>query len=218
VFRIGCRFHEALRIVGLPTLLRIGPGWLARRSFLVLARDLEDDLPDVTSVPGVSWSSLEETHVPTLLAANPLLTGDEVRRRLHDWQACRLAWIGGVLAHYHWGATGRPYLPYLHRRVRLHPGDYLVAETFTAPAFRRRGLHTAASLRCLQEARALGFARLVGFIASWNTPSLIVAQRRMGRRVVGVAGSWALGPLRFGFTRGAVTRVGDLVALAAGPP
>ena len=98
--------------------------------------------------------------------------------------------------------------------MSLHPGDYLIAEAFTAPAFRRRGLHTAASLRCLQEARALGCVRLVGCIAPWNAPSLMVARRRMGRHVVGVAGSWALGPWRLGSTRGTVGRRGDLVELA----
>jgi GNAT superfamily N-acetyltransferase len=204
--------------VGLPALLWVGSSWLVRRTFLILARELPSDLPDVPAVPGVVWSTFEAADVPALLAANPLLTEGEVRRRLRDWRDCRLAWVDRTLAHYHWGATGRPYLPYLGRRVSLHPQDYLIAETFTAPRFRRRGLHTAASLRCLHQARELGFARVVGFIASWNTPSLAVAERRMGRRVVGVASSWTLGPLRVCFASGGATTTGEFVQLAASLP
>lgn len=200
------RAREGLALVGFPALPWVLVRWLLRPTYVAFVRDLEGDLPDVPVISGTRTTTATARDIPALLAMNPLLAETEVRRRLDDWPHAHLTWVGDTLAHYHWGAQGHAYLPYLDATVTLGEGDYLIAETFTAPSCRRQRLHTAASFACLRRARALGFRRVVGFVAAWNTPSASVA-RRMGRTAVGTAGHVGLGPLRIPFVTGTVRRL-----------
>ncbi len=170
----------------------------------MLVRDLDDRLPEVPAGPLLRWTTLTDHEIPDLRAINPTLSEAEIGRRLANWHECLLGWVGGSLAYYHWSAGGGAYLPYLGCRLDLAPTDYLIAETFTAPRFRRRGIHSTASLSCLHRARALGFTRLIGFVASWNTPSVLVARHRMGRTLVGTATCWHVGAWRLLRGTGAV--------------
>ena len=78
------------------------------------------------------------------LAINPAMSEVEIRRRWDKGQEYLLSWIEGTMVYHGWHARRPVYLPYLGRTLRLLEGDYLISDTFTHAAFRRRRDHRAA--------------------------------------------------------------------------
>ena len=88
--------------------------------------------------------------------------------------------------------------------MRPLDGDLWVADVYTHPSYRRRGLYTTATAMAMHRARAAGHRRLIGLIAGWNRPALRVAEIRLQRAVVGSVGYWALGRRRPPIVTGSV--------------
>jgi GNAT superfamily N-acetyltransferase len=177
---------------------------LIRREFLVTVKDLRGTLPPISPLPDVTWRRLADAEVPCLLASSPTLSQAEVRRRLREGQECWVGWAGETVAHWRWETHGEAYLPYLRRFVRPLDGDLWVADVYTHPSQRRRGLYTTATVMAMHRARERGHRRLVGLIAAWNSPARHVAEVTLQRAVVGTAGYWALGRWRRAIVTGSV--------------
>ncbi len=198
------RLRDAGIAIGLARLAWTAPRWLIQREFLVTVKDLTGPLPAISPLSGVTWRRLTDTDLPRLLACSPTLSQTEVRRRRQEGQECWVGWIGETAAHWRWETAGETYLPYLRRIVRPLDGDLWVADVYTHPSHRRRGLYTTATAMAMHRARARGQTRLIGLIAGWNRPALRVAETRLQRAVVGTVGYWALGCWRSPILTGGV--------------
>lgn len=191
--RAIARVRDACSAIGMARLPWAVPRWLVQREFLVTVKNLTDPLPPISPHPGVVWRRLTDTEVPDLLAGSPTLSPDEVMRRRGEGQRCWVGWMGETPAHWRWETDGDAYLPYLGRSVRPLDGDLWVADVYTHPSHRRRGLYTTATVMAMHRAREEGHRRLIGLIAGWNRPALRVAETRLQRAVVGSVGYWELG-------------------------
>jgi GNAT superfamily N-acetyltransferase len=187
------RVRDACDAIGIARLPWSVPRWLIRREFLVTVKDLTGPLPPISPLPGVAWRRLTDPDVPRLLAASPTLSAGEVARRRREGQQCWIGWRGDTAAHWRWETDGTAYLPYLRRSVRPLDGDLWVADVYTHPSHRRRGLYTTATVMAMHRARELGHRRLIGLIAGWNRPALRVAETKLQRAVIGSVGYWGLG-------------------------
>jgi GNAT superfamily N-acetyltransferase len=202
--RAVSRLRDARYAVGIARLAWTAPRWLIRRQFLVTVKDLSDPLPSISLLPDVAWRRLAKVEVPRLLASSPTLSPAEIQRRLQEGQECWVGWMGEAAAHWRWETREEAYLPYLHRVIRPLEGDLWVADVYTHPPRRRRGLYTTATVMAMHRAREQGHRRLIGLIAAWNRPALRVAEVRLRREVVGTVGYLALGPWRPPIVSGSV--------------
>jgi hypothetical protein len=178
--------------------------WLVRPKYLLITRDLAAPLPPVPDCAVTRWSRFVESDAEALCAANPALTEADLRHRLADGQQCYLGWVGPTLVNYRWETTRPTQLPYLGRIIRPRPGQVFVGEVFTAPAFRRRGIDSAAATLALHRMRAEAVHQALGLVAWWNSPELRVARHRWDARTPGAIGYWNLGGRRRYFASGAV--------------
>jgi hypothetical protein len=194
-----------------------GPCWVLRREYKVVVRDLRRPLPAARSVAGARWGLLAPPDSGAIQGINPSLALAQLERRWAEGQECFGCWLDGALVHYWWESTRPAHLPYLGRTFRPAEGDVCVVEAFTAPAARARGITSAAAVLALHRSRERGLTRSIGFIASWNAPSLRIGQSTTGRTVEGTVGYVRIGPWRRYFTAGGVRFGSDgAVELALG--
>jgi hypothetical protein len=197
------RLKEAEELLGwrLPVTATL---WLPRPKYLVIARDLDKPLPPVQSRMTTRWTLLTEREIPNLCAADPGLDPADARRRLDDGQECHVGWVDEELAHYRWETTRPTLLPYLGKILRPLPGQVCGCGAFTAPGFRRLGIHTESGILALHRKRERGMRTAIHFVAWWHRPSRRVYLGRAGCRLAGSIGYWNLGLRRRFFTEGAV--------------
>jgi len=190
------RFVTLARLMGTVPALRTSVRWLVRRTYVVAVTDLSRPLPPVPMDVAVRLVPLRAEEVGEALAIDPRLTEPAIHRRRATGEECVLIWHEGVATHCVWWTDHPVYLPYLGRRFRPLPGDRFCVDTASRPAWRRRGIDTAASISYLHMSRDLGYRRAISLVASWNTPALHVALRRMHGEVAGTIGYWNLGLAR----------------------
>ena len=142
--------------------------------------------------PEIEWRQLCETEVAPLFEMNPSLEPDLVATRFREGQTLFACLIEGRIVHYRWYASKRSWLPFLRLGWEPEEGDYTVVGAYTPPQERNRGVNTAVVRQGLERAGAMGYQRVVSFIAEWNTPSL-KATRRGGLRPIGTVTLWTLG-------------------------
>jgi GNAT superfamily N-acetyltransferase len=201
--RLLSRLRDAYRAQG-PQLPLVAARWLVRPEYLVIVRDLGRGTPTFEARDDVRWAPLGEADLPALLEISPTLTEADVRRLWAEGQECLTAWIGDTPVFYRWDSAGPSYLPYLDRTFLPRPGDLLLSQVFTHPAYRTRGLLSASSALVVPRARERGARRVVALVAWWNRPTLHVARDKYRHTVAGTVGYWHLGPWRRYFTTGLV--------------
>jgi hypothetical protein len=189
---------ELKGLVGTMRMIAAVPAWCLRKRFFVLVKDLQTPLAKAPVKSDMDWTLLTVAMLPRVLAVNPSLTEQEIRRRWGEDQTCHLCWVDGEVAHYRWETQRPAYLPYLGKTLRLCDGDILITEAFTHARFRNRGIHTTSSLLALDQAKELGSRRVIGLAACWNSPALC-AMQKAGRKVVGTVGYWRVLRRRFYF-------------------
>ena len=215
--RLLSRLRDAYRAQG-SWLPLAAARWMVRPEYVVIVRDLGRGTPTFETRDDVRWALLGEADLPALLAISPTLTEADVRRLWAERQECLAAWIGDTLVFYRWDSARPAYLPYLGRTFLPRPGDLLLSQVFTHPAYRTRGLLSASSPLVVPRARERGARRVVALVAWWNRPTLHVARDKYRHTVAGTVGYWQLGPWRRSFATGAVRLVGRTGVRVEGPP
>ncbi|MGH7357615.1 MAG: hypothetical protein ACREJR_02250 [Candidatus Rokuibacteriota bacterium] len=131
------------------------------------------------------------------------MTRAEVERRLAEGQACALIWVGSDLAYHSWSSTRPTYLPYLGKTLRPRSEQVYVDLSFTAHAFRRRGIHQTIAAQRLHDEWADGARAHLTLVAWWHQPSIRTFSR-LGMTAVGSIGYWNLCGWHTYFVTGAV--------------
>ena len=197
------RVRDLSADIGWREFLKIAPQWLVCRRYLALAADLEGLVLDRPSRPELRVTGLEPADVAALCALEPVMTREEVARRLAAGQRCTLGWWGRELAHVRWDSPAPVHLPFLERVLQPGPGDEIVVGIYTAPAFRGHGIAGAVMVDTARRARDAGARRWVWLAAWWNRRSLALADQ-FASRVEGTVGYWKLGPWRRYFASGRI--------------
>jgi hypothetical protein len=96
-------FLDVTRTMGVARALRLTPGWLLSRRYMVAAWSFRRRPPPVAALPGASWNVLEPADWPQLREVNPSLSTNELDRRQAEGQECLVARIGGeTVGYYRW--------------------------------------------------------------------------------------------------------------------
>jgi GNAT superfamily N-acetyltransferase len=102
-----------------------------------------------------------------------------------------------------WHTTKPAYLSYLGKTFWPLEGDVFVVDSFTHPAFRRRGIQNCSINRTAREARESGLSRRLSMVPWWNTASLRATSKN-ACTMAGRVGYWNTGLRRFYFASGDV--------------
>jgi RimJ/RimL family protein N-acetyltransferase len=166
------------------------------RRMLVGARELDRPIPNLqSSLPDARMAPLDPRDVAAYHSFRPDQSERNVRARLDAGHRCWVTWLGSEIIDANWTAAGRVPVPYLGYDVLLDDGDVLIYDSFTAPAWRRRGLYMAKSAYVLYQCRALGFRRIVAMIAVENKAPIAVTAR-LGLVPLGIYTLLRVGPFR----------------------
>ena len=164
------------------------------RRVLLLARPCTD-APPIPAPPGVSIGVVRPDEIDACLRLRPDLAPDEVRRRLERGDECWAARAGDRIVHAAWVARGIGPAPYLEGDLVLGDDDLFSYDSFTAPAWRGRGLAAARHAALLAAAHAER-RRRVACIAAVENRSGRRALAKAGYAPVALYGLLRLGPVR----------------------
>ncbi|MDR7545433.1 MAG: hypothetical protein QN120_14405 [Armatimonadota bacterium] len=192
---------DAYRMLGVRGFLAEIPPWLLRRRYLFYGIRPADARP--LSPPPLPFrlDVLSEKEIPDLVAFRPdRYTPDRLTNWIERGHLGLVGRSGAEIVHLRWVFVAAAPLPYLSRRLLLGPGEGLLDEVYTVPAWRRRGVETAAAHETQRLLRARGFTRVLCVIASWNRAPLRLVERQ-GYQRLGEGGYWnLLGYRRFFWT------------------
>ena len=189
---------DVLHEIGAKRFLLEIPPWVLRRRYVFCAvAPAEAVALKPSRIPFRLDPVLEENAHDLVFGRPGVYTLSRVRARL---QQGHLAFVGrsrDAIVHTRWVFVGSVYLPYLSRPLVLAPGEGLLDEVYTVPAYRRSGLESAAAVEMRRVLSARGFRRIICAIAAWNrTPQRVAAAQ--GWAIVGSGGYWnLLGHKRF---------------------
>jgi len=170
-----------------------------RRAVLFERPLTESGLRVTTSLP-VTVGLLDKTEVDEYLSFRPGAHPSEVRSRLEAGHLCFVARHEGRIVSAAWIATGRVWVDYLAREVRLAADEAYLYESFTSPESRGQNIPAVRATYEAQHFREAGYRRLVAVIMPENKPALRHAEKA-GWQPFGMLGYIKLGPWRWDFCR-----------------
>lgn len=170
------------------------------RRVVVMERPLDEPVAEIAARLPVVVSLLRESEVDDYIEFRAGADPSELRRRLEDGQLCFVVRHEGRIVHSTWVATGRAWIDYLSREMRLLPDEVYVYEAFTAPAFRGQQISPARAVHLVRHFQEAGYRRLVALIVPENKQAFRAAQRT-GYKPCGLMGYLRLGPWRRHFLR-----------------
>jgi hypothetical protein len=182
---------DVFRQIGAKRFLLEIPPWLVRRRYIFYAGLYTGSPADVVA-PQFPYrlDPVLEGDLHQLVALRPdVYTLPQLRARLQQGHLAFVGRSGGTTVHVRWIFVGSVYLPYLSRRLVLAPGEGYLDEVYTVPAWRRRGVETAAAVQMRTALHARGFRRIICAIAEWNRTPQQVGEAQ-GNERVGSGGYW----------------------------
>ena len=154
----------------------------------------EDPVAPVPTLP-VSVERLGEADVDDYLQLRPAADPAEVRARLRRGLHCFVARHQGRIVHAGWVTTRDAWIDYLGVEMPLAPGDAYQFESFTAPAFRGRGIAAARVAAMAARLARDGHRRLIACVLPENAAAFRPLEK-VGYRRVGQIGGLRCGPWR----------------------
>lgn len=167
---------------------------------MLLERPLDDPIPDLPLPPGVTVLPLRLADVPAYLAFRPDQAAAIIERRLGDGEWGFAAWRDGAIVMASWTSPQRARIDYLDWELALAPDEAYSYDLYTVPAFRGRGLASAARVSMLRDARERGCRRLFSALLPENTPGWRTPDT-LGFRQIGWIGYVGPAPWRHRFCR-----------------
>jgi GNAT superfamily N-acetyltransferase len=154
------------------TFRALGFAILARtvyRHLVVLERRLDASMPRLEARIPVTIELLQPAQAAEYVRFHPRLTLAEVQRRLSAGHWCFVARHAGAIVHAGWAAAGQAWIDYLSCELRLGAGEVYQYGSYTAPAYRGRGLAGARVVTMAQWLRARGYRRLLAGVVAENS-------------------------------------------------
>jgi ribosomal protein S18 acetylase RimI-like enzyme len=173
--RMSADFRQKMKSNGLISSIR----WLVQAirrlpyrhiEYLVLARSLQDPLPESDFNSSINMRQAAESDLGLFSGLIPNSTLEHFRHRLNNGRHCFIALDGVKLAAYCWASTQIEY-KFDNIEITLKPGDAYLDDAFTLPAYRRKGIQKALHLYRLVHMRKLGCRRAVLVVRDNNLAS-----------------------------------------------
>jgi SAM-dependent methyltransferase len=194
------RFAEILREEGVKSLWFKILGETVYRRAVLLERPLTAPVARITPSVPVAIGLLRTTEVDAYRSFRPEADACDIRRRLANGHRCFVARYEGGIVSAAWLATGRVWVEYLNREIRLATDEAYLYESFTAPGFRGQNIPAVRATYETRYFRDAGFRRLVAISMPENKPALRHAEKA-GWQPCGVMGYVKIGPWRYDFCR-----------------
>lgn len=198
--RILRRAREVLQEESFKSLWFKVLGETVYRRMVLRDRLLDEPIPEVTARLPVVVSLLGETELDEYLAARPEADPSEIRRRFAAGQLCIVARHEGRIVNTCWATTGRAWIGYLAREVRLAPDEVYIYESYTLPSSRGQNIAPVRLMHALRYFREAGYRRVLAAIMPENQPAFRLNDK-LGYRTIGVMGYLKLGSWRYEFCR-----------------
>jgi len=149
------------------------------RRMVMLTYELQGGVvPTFSSSIPVRYAELGEASHAAYQRFRPALAAGELRRRLGRGDRCFVIWNEDRIIHECWvGTAERACVPYLHREIRLEPGDAYYYGAYTDPAFRGRRLFAGCYSYIARTLQREGWRRSVALVAVENRRSVVVLER-----------------------------------------
>jgi len=152
------------------------------RRVVVLERPLDSSLPEVAASVPVRIAVLTAADHRHYARLRPDREPELFRHRLAQGHRCFAAWHEGEIVHAGWAATQDAWVDYLGCRFPLEAGDVYQFDSFTAPAFRGRGLAGARIAWMARYLRDSGMRRLFAVVWPENTAAFRPLEKAGYRR------------------------------------
>ncbi len=170
------------------------------RRLLLLERDLQEPIPEVTVRLPVAIGLLKKTEIAAYVQLRTDADAAAIRSRLDGGQVCFAARHRGGLVSTSWAATNRVWIDYLARELPLAADEVYCYDSFTDEAFRGWGLDAARTAEKLRYFRRAGYRRAVCVVSPENRASLRSCAK-VGYRFSGLIGYVRIGPWTWHFCR-----------------
>jgi hypothetical protein len=138
------------------------------RRAVVLARPIDDIIPEVKPRIPIVITLLRDEDLPAYLRHRPDQHSNEIRTRTAQGDKCFAAWHEGRIVHSGWITTMPKHEFYLRRKLILQPGDIFLYDHYTQPSHRGLDLARAREVHVLHHYRGEGYRRSVAIIAIEN--------------------------------------------------
>jgi len=161
----------------------------------------ETDLARCRFEPDARCRWLRDDEAERYALVHPLLTAEQVRRRLADGVRC---WVlelpEGAIAHGLWVATAPVVIEYLDVQLPVAAGEAYLFQSFTPAAYRGRRLASRALSALKAQLGAMGIRRTLSCILPDNWLAYPPAFSA-GARPIAYIGWYGVGPWRRHFRR-----------------
>jgi len=185
------RFHaEGVRGVWFRALSKLG-----YRRLILVARPLEEPIPDVEPRIPLAIDLLQRSEVAEYLEFRPDTAAAEVEARLEGGQLCFVARHEGRIVSARWAAVGRAWIDYLSCQMPMAADEVCPYDQFTRVRYRGQDAAPATTVAMLRHLREAGYRRTVGTILPGNEAS-VRASAKTGYRPIGRIGYVAVGSWR----------------------
>jgi GNAT superfamily N-acetyltransferase len=164
------------------------------RRLTVMALSLDRPIPERRARLPVDLEWLRASQIDDYLLLRRDGDRDEIAHRLANGDRCIVARHEGRIVHAGWATVTRPRIDYLGCDMPLGPGDVYQFGSFTAPAFRGRGIAAARVAAMARRFQSEGYRRLLAGVQPELEfalrPLEHVGYRALGRLAVVRIGPW----------------------------
>ena len=155
--------------------------------------------PMEAAIP-LDFSIMRGDELAEYCALRPNLDRIDSEARLRRGGKCLLARHNGVIAGFGWAMEQGDWIGFLSREIPPRPDEIYIADTYTQPRFRGKGVSTALISHCCRTYFDDGKKRAVAAILPYNTASIRSFQKA-GFRLEWRGGYAGIGTRRRSFDR-----------------
>jgi GNAT superfamily N-acetyltransferase len=170
------------------------------RQILLVARSLDEPIPEVLPRIPVVFELLDETEMIEYINFRPYASPSEIRSRWSRGHRCIVGRHAGQIVNAGWTCTSPAWIGELAKEIELAPSEIFLYDGFTSPHFRNQNIQQARHSWVLRMLRDAGFKRAMGHVRLDNIRQ-IRALERVGYHFSAVMGYVKLGPWRRDFSR-----------------
>lgn len=192
---LGSLRHESPRTFAFKLLAELG-----YRRVVLLARDLDDPIPDGPPADGTAFERLGKDRLDEYVAFRS--SGDRARiaKQFDAGYECYVLRRDGRVVSSCWATSEPQWSAYLGCTIPTGPGDVYLTDAWTHPDFRGHAYAHVLCLHQLRHFRDRGFRRAVRSTIPENYSALRV-HAKSGFRPLALIGTMRVGPWRRTFRR-----------------
>lgn len=192
---LGSLRHESPRTFAFKLLAELG-----YRRVVMLARSLDEPVPDGPAADGTAFERLGAERLDDYAASRPLSDRADIAKHFAAGYECYVLRRDGRIVSSCWATSKPQWSSYLGAAIPTSPGDVYLTDAWTHPDFRGRAYAHVLCLCQLRHFRDRGFRRAVRSTIPENYSALRV-HAKSGFTPVALIGTMRVGPWRREFRR-----------------